>query len=100
MLFNENSRANSEPVSIENITLEQNGDEIELCGSLIYDGENINFVSSGVLSKNEKTENAGISENLILGDMSDFGNFHFVQLRIDKDSSEMSIILQEKTAKN
>lgn len=44
--------------------------------------------------KNEKTANSGNSENLILADMEDVEEWHFVQFRIDKDNNQLLIIMQ------
>lgn len=73
--------------------------KLVLQGALAYTSKIIDFVSSGDLYENEKTDNADTYGNLILGDMSDFYNVHFVQLKIDKDKSCIIIILQMNDTK-
>lgn len=63
---------------------------------LQYRGSISNIKSYGTLYKNEKTENARtFVENLVLAEMEDAGNIHFVQLLIDKEKSYINLILQE-----
>ncbi|AOY76028.1 hypothetical protein [Clostridium formicaceticum] len=99
-LFDENQMASREVgPRLSSVTLAYKDGKLVLRGILTYDSEVIDLVSSGDLYKNEKTDNAATYGNLILGDMSDFDNIHFVQLRIDKDKSCIRIILQTKDTK-
>lgn len=61
-----------------------------------YGGEEADLDTSGVLYHNEKTARSGMSGNLVLGDMEDVGDWHFVQLRIERDYNQMMILLQNK----
>lgn len=99
-LFGENQRMNggADPKS-SNMTLAYEDGKLVLRGILTYGSKAIVLESSGDLYKNEKTENSETYGNLILGDMNDFGNIHFVQLRIDKEKSLISIILQMNDTK-
>lgn len=81
---------------LSNVKLSHKNNELIFTGKL-YDGKrSVNLVSSGEFYKNEKTENANIYGNMILGDMCDSGNMHFVQFKIDKDNLCINIILQNK----
>ncbi|MBZ4666172.1 hypothetical protein [Mahella sp.] len=84
---------------LSNMTLAYENGKLVLHAILTCDSEVIDLVSSGDLYKNEKTDNAETYGNLILGDMSDSDNIHFVQLRIDKEKSLIMIILQAKDTK-
>lgn len=53
-------------------------------GELLHDGQQIELFSTGEIYKNEQTENSGVYGDLILGDMADCDDIHFVQLRLDK----------------
>lgn len=64
--------------------------------TLSYGGKTTALETSGVLYHNEKTARSGMSGNLVLGDMEDAGDWHFVQLRIERDHSQMMILLQNK----
>ena len=101
-LFQENQRMNQNQEGsprFSNLTLTYKGGKLVLRGNLMYANKAIDFESSGNIFKNEKTNNSRTCANLILGEMSDFDNFHFVQLKIDKDQSSIMIILQTKNTK-
>lgn len=85
--------------TLSNMSFSYVNNKLVLEGELAYKGENIQVSSSGDIYKNEKTENAGRYDDLILADMKDFGDWHFVQLRIDKNKSSLSIILQNVNSK-
>ncbi|KJU70399.1 hypothetical protein [Clostridium baratii] len=81
---------------LSNVKLSYKNNKLIFTGKL-YDGKiSVDLVSSGEFYKNEKTENANIYENMILSDMCDSGNIHFVQFKIDKDNLCINIILQNK----
>lgn len=52
--------------------------------------------STGILYKNTGTETEKAYENVLLAEMEDSGNIHFVQLRIDKEYKKILLTLQEK----
>lgn len=94
-LFGENQRmSGGAGPKLSNMTLTYEYGKFVFHGTLTYDSKVIEFESFGDLYKNEKSENSEIYRNLILGDMNDFGKIHFAQLRIDKQKSLISIILQ------
>lgn len=99
-LFGKNLRAvQGASPELSKLKLSYKDNKLVLQGELKSNNKIINFVSSGDMYKNEKTQNSGTYGNLLLGDMSDFDNIHFVQLRIDKDQSSVMIILQNKDTK-
>lgn len=63
-------------------------------GILTKSGQQYVLESTGNIYKNEKTENAAIYDTLILTEMSDSENVHFVQLKIDKEKMCIGLILQ------
>lgn len=85
--------------TLSDLTLIYRDNKLVLHGILTHEGKSIKLESSGELYKNEKTENAGKYGDLILGDMSDMDDIHFVQLRIDKEKSIIIIILQMNNTK-
>lgn len=84
---------------ISDMTLFYEGGKLVLKGSLTYKGQTVTLESHGDFYKKEKTENTATYGDLVLGEMSDFGNIHFVQLRIDKQEPKMSLFLQDKGSK-
>lgn len=61
---------------------------------LKYNSADIDLSTSGVLYKNEETDNSGIHSNLVFAEMDDTNGIHFVQFKFDKNRSELLIILQ------
>lgn len=99
-LFSENQSISREATpKLSSLALAYEDGKLVFRGTLMHNSEVIAFVSSGNLYKNERTDNAAMYGNLILGDMSDFDNIHFVQFRIDKDKSSIIIILQTRDTK-
>lgn len=84
---------------ISDMSLFYEDGKLVLKGSLTYEGQTVALESHGDFYKKEKTENAATYGDLVLGEMSDCGNIHFVQLRIDKQEPKMSIFLQDKNSK-
>lgn len=84
---------------ILDMTLSYEDGKLVLKGTLTYDGKTVPLESHGDFYKKEKTEHAATYGDLVLGEMSDCGNIHFVQLRIDKQEPKMSFFLQDKNSK-
>ena len=66
----------------------------QLEATLNYNSNSILFDSTIELYKNESTENSADPNTLILGEATDSENIHFVQLKFDKNLSEIRFILQ------
>lgn len=85
---------NQNTPSLSKVNFSYSNGRLKFSGTFFYDGESFSIDTSGEIYKNEKTNNSGISENLIFVDMDDIANWHFVQVRIDKENQNICIILQ------
>lgn len=79
---------------LTDIKLSVANEQIVFASTLKYSDLDVDLYTTGDLYKNEKTVNSGMSENLVFAEMDDVEGIHFVQLKVDKDSSEIRIILQ------
>ena len=70
---------------------------LRFSGVLTYKEKTLFINTCGQMYRNEKTTNSGKYGNLILVDMEDSKEWHFVRFSIDKDSNQLSIILQNKS---
>lgn len=86
--------ANVNAPTLSDVILSYKNERLEFSGTFSYNGESIPINTSGDIYKNEKTANSGISENLVLVDMDDINDWHFVQFRLDKNNSYILIVLQ------
>lgn len=99
-LFSEVQPASNESSPIlSDVSFSYKNGKLIVTGKLSYKGDDFTLSSSGNIYKNEKTENAGCYDDLVLADMEDFENWHFVQLRIDKNNECIGIILQNVNTK-
>lgn len=85
--------ANVNAPTLSDVILSYKNERLEFSGTFSYNGESIPINTSGDIYKNEKTANSGISENLVLVDMDDINDWHFVQFRLDKNNSYILIVL-------
>lgn len=95
-LFSMSQNQNPEtsvPVLTDMALFYENG-VLNLKGTFSHNEETVSIDTCGEIYKNERTEHSGEAENLVLVDMEEIGNWHFVQFRIDKDHSYIMIILQ------
>lgn len=88
------TRTSRETPQLTDIRLSTTNDQIVFESTLKYTGVEMDLYTSGVLYKNEKTENSGMSNNLVFAEMDDINGLHFVQFKFDKNKSELLIILQ------
>lgn len=86
--------SNADMPSLTDVELFYENGQLQFSGNFIYCEKSVSLVTSGEIYKNEKTEHSGVSENLVLVDMQDVDDWHFVQFRIDKDRNYILMILQ------
>lgn len=86
-------------VNLSYLSIRQSNSTYIIQGQLLYDNSSIDFESIGNFYKNEKTENSATFENLILGELEDSQNFHFVQLKFDRELNCVDLIMQFKDTK-
>lgn len=90
----ETARTAADTPRLTDIKLSVADEQIVFASTLKYSDLDVDLYTTGDLYKNEKTVNSGMSENLVFAEMDDVEGIHFVQLKVDKDSSEIRIILQ------
>lgn len=94
-LFNDSqTRASNESPRLAGTRMSITDGQVVFESVLSYNNMDIDLYTSGVLYKNEKTDNSGIHNNLVFAEMDDVNGVHFVQVKFDKDKSELLIILQ------
>lgn len=84
---------------LSNVDIGYENNLLTLRGDFTHNGNTIAIDTSGTIYKNENTVNAGTFGNLILVEMDDIEEWHFVQFRIDKDDEQICIILQNTSSK-
>lgn len=82
--------------TLSNFTLDVIDNRLKISGELVDDNSSINFSSSGNFFVNKETPNSGVNDTFILGDMSDSSSIHIVQLKIDKITSTLDLLLQNR----
>ena len=91
------TRGADEDVEMTNVKIAVEANQIKFSGTLLHNGRSLIIDTEGNICKNEPTERMVLCDTLILGEMADVNNIHFVQLRIDKDTTApfMSIVLED-----
>ncbi len=93
-LFSSTQTFNAIQPILSNIKIAYANGNLNFSSTLTYEEETTSINTYGQMYKNEKTSNSGNSGNLILADMEDVEEWHFVQFRIDKDNNQLLIIMQ------
>lgn len=93
-IFTGASKYSARPPVLSNVSISNSMNEIVFQGTLSCEGRVFSINSTGDLYKNEKTSNSGMHGNIILADMEDTEEVHFVQFRFDRRNSELLIIMQ------
>lgn len=88
------ARTSSSSPQLTDIKISSSNGQITFDSTLKYSDIEIDVSSAGNLYKNEKTSNSGMYDDLILAEMTDINGIHFVQFRVDKNRSEILIVLQ------
>lgn len=97
-LFSSTQIFNAIQPILSNIKIAYANGNLNFSSTLTYEGETTFINTYGQMYKNEKTANSGNSGNLILADMEDVEEWHFVQFRIDKDNNQILIIMQSTSS--
>lgn len=74
-------------------------DTYYLSGSLSCDNMYTSFNSDINLYKNSPTPNVALPNSLILGEVADSNDIHFVQFKLDATNSTMSLVIQLRDTK-
>ena len=89
---------NTNSPTLSDVIISYENGRLGFSGTFLYNGEIIPINTSGDMYKNEKTDNSGVSENLVLVDMDDISGWHFVQFRIDKNYNHILVVLQNTSS--
>lgn len=101
-LFSENNQVSSSVLSsfhpsISSLKIYPKDGLIVVSGTLNDAASSVDFETTGTFYRESSNLSQEGLQGLVLGELNDFGNIHFVQFKVDTTNKKISIILQKPT---